>query len=121
MTQEDIEKLIIQYSEGATDDVADGVRYKLLAWAILTYFNDEDSEPYFGWCDVEGCKGEGCNGGGCWRETGYWTVCDKHSTDYRAGKPQPKMKQSAIDREKTRGLDGCLPYVKISDLLEDGK
>ena len=55
MTQEDIEKLIIQYAEGATDDVADGVRYKLLAQAILTYFDDEDSEPYFGWCDVEVC------------------------------------------------------------------
>ena len=22
-----------------------------------------DDEPYFGWCNVEGCKNEGCSGG----------------------------------------------------------
>lgn len=32
---EEIENLIISYSEGATDNVADGVRYKLLAGKIM--------------------------------------------------------------------------------------
>lgn len=62
----------------------------------------EDDEPYFGWCDVEGCEEEGCSGGNAWRKTGYWTVCTKHSDDNRAGKPQPEMKQKAIDRENSR-------------------
>lgn len=70
-------------------------------------------EPYFGWCDVSGCKNEGCNGGGCWRETGYWTVCSKHSASYRAGDPQPKMKRGAIKREKGRDkVTGYLPANK---------
>lgn len=55
--------------------------------------SEEEYEPYFGWCNVEGCEREGANGGGCWRETGYWTVCSKHSQEYREGKPQPPMKQ----------------------------
>jgi len=63
---------------------------------------NEPKEPYFGWCDVEGCNKEGCSGGMAWNDTGYWTVCTEHSQDYRAGKPQPKMKQEAIDREKSR-------------------
>jgi hypothetical protein len=70
--------------------------------------SEEKYEPYFGWCDVEGCENEGANGGGCWRETGYWTFCSKHSAEHRAGKPQPPMKQTAIDREKSRGADGVL-------------
>jgi hypothetical protein len=70
--------------------------------------SEEEYEPYFGWCDVEGCENEGANDGGCWRETGYWTVCSKHSSKYRAGEPQPPMKQKAIDREKRRGADGVL-------------
>lgn len=72
--------------------------------------NHLEYEPYFGWCNVEGCDNEAANGGGCWRETGYWTVCSKHARMHREGKPQPKMKQSAIDREKTRGEDGIIPY-----------
>ena len=67
-------------------------------------------EPYFGWCDVSGCKNEGCNGGGCWRETGYWTVCSKHCASYRAGDPQPKMKRDAIKREK--GRDKVTGFLK---------
>ncbi len=31
-----------------------------------------------------------------------------HSQGNRDGKSQPKMKQSSIDREKTRGKDGIL-------------
>lgn len=62
----------------------------------------ENAEPYFGWCNVKGCDDEACNGGSCWRETGYWNVCHKHSDMYRKGKPQPKMKQWAVDKEKSR-------------------
>lgn len=69
-----------------------------------------DSEPYFGYCDVDGCDGEGCSGGNAWRETGYWTVCSEHSSICREGGEQPKMKQSAIDREDSRGADGILPH-----------
>ena len=73
--------------------------------------SEEEYEPYFGWCNVEGCENEGANGGGCWRETGYWTVCSKHSQMWREGKPQPKMKQKYIDKEATRLPDGTLPIV----------
>ena len=73
--------------------------------------SDEEYEPYFGWCNVEGCENEGANVGCCWRETGYWTVCSKHASEYRAGKPQPKMQQKYIDKEATRLPDGTLPIV----------
>ena len=72
---------------------------------------DEKYEPYFGWCDVDGCENEGITGGNAWRDTGYWTVCSEHSTDNRNGLKQPKMKQIAINREKTRGKDGVLADV----------
>jgi hypothetical protein len=74
----------------------------------MEQLQQKEYEPYFGWCDVDGCMYEGANGGGCWRETGYWTVCSHHSTQWRAGKKQPKMKQTAIEREKRRGADGVL-------------
>ena len=67
-------------------------------------------EPYFGWCDVDGCDGEGCCGGTAWPETGYWTVCSEHSAMHRNHGKQPKMKQDAIDRENTRDkITGYLP------------
>jgi hypothetical protein len=69
----------------------------------------EADEPYFGWCDVDGCENEACGGGSVWQETGYWKSCYKHSDDYRKGLPQPKMKQKSIDRENSRGEDGILP------------
>lgn len=59
-------------------------------------------EPYFGWCEVDGCTNEGCSGGIAWGETGYWTVCSKHSAAYRDGKKKPKMKKEAIAREAIR-------------------
>ena len=72
--------------------------------------NQEGSTPYFGWCDVKGCKEEGCSNGNAWRDTGYWTVCTLHADDYIAGKPQPKMKQAAIKKEKSRDKKtGYLP------------
>lgn len=67
-------------------------------------------EPYFGWCDVEGCESEGSSGGCCWKETGYWTTCDEHFKQCREGKPQPKMKQSAIERE---GRKYKIKYMRI--------
>lgn len=70
--------------------------------AVNELMTAEDSEPYFGWCDVDGCKNEGSSGGIGWRETGYWTLCSKHLADHRAWKPCPKMKQDAIEREKLR-------------------
>ena len=74
----------------------------------------EHYEPYFGWCDVDGCKDEGCSGGNAWRESGYWTVCTKHSQDHRDGKPQPKMKQKAIDKENSRDpVTGYLPMENL--------
>ena len=71
-------------------------------------------EPYFGWCDVEGREEESCSGGSVWKETGYWGACTKHAYDYGMGKPQPKMKQAAIKREKSRDKKtGYLPERKI--------
>lgn len=60
-------------------------------------------------CDVEGCKNEVSSQGCSWRETGYWCICYKHSAAARFGEPQPKMKQSAIEREASRDADGILP------------
>jgi len=79
---------------------------------------DNSNEPYFGWCDVEGCEKEGANGGNCWRETGYWTVCLDHSASFREGESQPKMKDYAIFREESRGEDGILKYTKTELLTK---
>lgn len=79
---------------------------------LLQLKKEHGIDPYWYWpqCDVEGCEGVSCNGGGCWRETGYWSVCSKHSNEFREGKPQPQMKQSAIDKEATRDkVTGYLP------------
>jgi hypothetical protein len=79
----------------------------------------EKYEPYFGWCDVSRCNNEGCSGGIAWKESGYWTVCTEHSRAHREGKPQPKMKASAIKREKSR--DKVTGYLPIStSMIEDG-
>lgn len=96
------------------DDGSDCTRARKVLGEIKTAFitstpDFEPSEPYFGYCEVEGCRKEGANSGGCWRNTGYWTVCTDHSQAFRRGEPQPKMKQSAIDREKTRLPNGYLP------------
>lgn len=78
----------------------------------------DDRYPYWGVCDVDGCDNECCNGGGCWRETGYWSVCMKHSQMFRDGKPQPKMKEGAVAREATRDpVTGYLP----NDFEEENK
>jgi hypothetical protein len=67
-------------------------------------------EVNFDNCDVDGCENEGCSGGTVWRESGYWTACRKHSNDFYSKRPQPRMKQSAIDRENSRDkITGYLP------------
>ena len=78
--------------------------FTALGWSDPKYFDDVE-----GICDVEGCPGWVEAQGGMWRETGYWCLCREHSHAYREGEPQPKMKQRAIDREASRGDDGCLP------------
>ena len=71
-------------------------------------------EPYFGWCDVEGCEEEASSGGCAWSETGHWCVCSKHLCESEENVLQPKMKQKAIDRENSRDkVTGYLPSVKI--------
>ena len=79
---------------------------------VLDKSNDEqDNEPYFGWCDVDGCNNAGSSGGMGWRDTGYWTLCSIHFKDYHDKKPQPKMKDESIKRESTRDEDGRLPIT----------
>ena len=68
----------------------------------LTMIDEKLKEPYFGYCDVEGCNKEGCSGGLAWCDTGYWIVCSEHSASYRLGNFQPIMKLSAIEREGRR-------------------
>lgn len=88
-----------------------GLRDELLEVRGDAIEEEKEHDPYWYWpqCDVDGCEGvSGYNGMG-WRETGYWCLCSKHANDFRAGKPQPKMKDSAIAKEKTRLPDGTLP------------
>ena len=85
---------------------------ELWVW-IKEEINKELSEPYFGWCDVEGCDEEGCSGGNAWRDSGYWTVCYKHAQDHRDKKPQPKMKRASVEKENSRDKKtGYLPSIK---------
>ena len=61
-------------------------------------------------CDVEGCHQ--------WRSPQihwdgvYVLICAEHFIDYCQKKPLPHLKQTAIDREASRGADGCLPMEK---------
>lgn len=77
---------------------------------VVDKVNENLTELYRLVCDVDGCYYESCSQGMYWRETGYWCVCHKHSSDGREGKEQPKMKQEAIEREEKRKLhpDGYL-------------
>jgi hypothetical protein len=74
---------------------------------------EKSNEPYFGWCDVEGCKNEASSGGCYWEETGYWKICSKHAEEHRKGASQPKMRQTAIDRENSR--DKVTNYLPINE------
>jgi len=79
--------------------------FTALGWSDPKNLEDRDGDT----CDVEGCAAWVETQGGMWRESGYWCLCREHSYAYRKGEPQPKMKQRAVDREASRGEDGCLP------------
>jgi len=105
------------------DNLSAAANWEKLPYKTLLPFDveEKDCEPYYGWCDVEDCDNPGCSGGDSWRESGYWTVCHKHSKECQDGMPQPKMKQSAIDRENSRDkITGYLPEVtKLLDKTEE--
>ena len=65
-------------------------------------------EPYFGWCDVKGCKNEASCGGIAWQDSGYWSTCSEHTNMHRAGFPQSTMKAASIEREARRDEKGFL-------------
>ncbi len=87
-------------------ELPDGTTSEDVAYAFM---DDEDKKrDYWGACDVKGCDDIVCSQGGAWRETGYWCVCPKHAQEARDKKPQPQMKQSAIDREASRDENGIV-------------
>lgn len=93
-----MEKLIRKYGE------------MLLSESYTSVSNKDVTEPYMGWCDVEGCDNESASNGSYYKDTGYWCLCTEHSKSAREGKPQYFMKQSAIDRENSRDkITGYLP------------
>jgi len=107
--EKQLKSILIDLETGAIDKYA---AYDLITTLFEVEPTPKDYEPYFGWCDVDGCENEGSSGGMAWRESGYWTVCMDHGSAFRNGKPQPKMKQSAIDRENSRDKKtGYLTYV----------
>ena len=86
-----------------------------LGWDDPKYVEDMDGSI----CDVDGCAEWVVAQGGMWREEGYWCLCRDHSRAYREGKHQPEMKQRALDREASRGEDGCLPSVRGNEVESD--
>ena len=74
--------------------------FSALGWSDPKYFNEDEIANCI--CDVKGCAGWVAAQGGMWSETGYWCLCTEHCEDYRLGKPQPQMKQRAINRENSR-------------------
>lgn len=75
--------------------------FDALGWDNPKYFEDTDGVI----CDVKGCQDWVSNQGFNWHDTGYWCLCSKHGF-YKES--QPAMKQRALDREASRGEDGCL-------------
>jgi hypothetical protein len=95
----------VSYWETCPEDYKtriEAIKQQLIIDGVSNSLAADEYEPYFGWCDVDGCENEGCSGGNAWRKTGYWTVCYKHSDEYRNGLEQPKMKQTAVEREIKR-------------------
>lgn len=94
--------------------------YKVVADEILGLIDNSirygNPDEFMGYCEVKGCNEEAVSGGNCWRETGWWAICDKHSKIWRAKEIQPKMNQSAINRESKRGKDGILRNVDVKEL-----
>ncbi len=81
------------------------VALKAMAESEIDFYD----HPLMGYCDVDGCEDESTSQGICWRNAGYWHCCAKHNAEYRNGSPQPKMNQTAIDREASRDENGILP------------
>ena len=79
--------------------------FNALGWIDPHIVEDFDG----GICDVKGCSEWVEAQGGMWADTGYWCLCRIHADVARKGEPQPQMKQRAIDREASRGTNGCLP------------
>lgn len=78
---------------------------------VVNHIKNHEYEPFFGWCEVEGCENEACSGGVAWKDTGYWFVCHKHMAQWRNGEKQPKMEEFAIKRENSRDSEtGYLKY-----------
>lgn len=82
--------------------------------------DDNLTEIFTNYCDVQGCGIPAASGGNCWRETGYWSICSIHSQEHREGKPQPQMKQEAIEREASRLTDGTLPIPPLHERIWQG-
>ena len=119
--REDLEKKASEHIRSTYDEHNYGDQHKVIIKLMCDFaekhlqeyveqLEKEANDPYscFPQCDVDGCERVSCNGGGCWRDTGYWSVCSKHSQDHREGKPQPKMRPSSIERENSRDKDGYL-------------
>ncbi len=81
--------------------------FRALGWDDPHVIEDVDGSC----CDVAGCfEGIAC-GGSYWRETGYWSLCSKHAEMAREDKPQPQMKERALERESHRNKEtGFLSY-----------
>lgn len=60
-------------------------------------------------CDVAGCRETAICGGPAWKEAGYWNTCYDHTCISDNGGAMPKMKPSAVRREKSRDENGRLP------------
>jgi len=69
--------------------------FEELGWDDPHFYKDTDGVT----CDVKDCFKRGVTGGINWSETGYWLLCNEHSSSKRK---QPKMKQRAVDRENSR-------------------
>ena len=99
--------------------------FEALGWDDPHYVEDFDG----GICDVDGCPEWVVAQGGSWVDTGYWCLCRDHCQQARGGKAQPVMKLRAINRENSRGEDGCLPvkavepgsYNKARGVLSENK
>jgi hypothetical protein len=97
----DILKRFQQWRRDNTGEVAYDFTSKQLG-AALDMAIDALEDETLALCDVQGCKDVVTTGGAAWRDTGYWSLCSKHHSDYLRGKPQPVMNAEAVEREKKR-------------------
>jgi len=82
--------------------------FEALGWEDPKFVEDSDAI-----CDVEGCAEWVVSQGIAWEDTGYWLVCSEHATQARGNKPQPQMKQRAINREARRDpITRILPFTR---------